>query len=274
MRGDNWATFRSAGPCAAICVLSLLGLVLTVAEITAQRAVTTVDGGIVRGPTATKRIALEFTGHEFAEGADTILDALRRRGAPGSFFLTGDFLRRPEFRRIILRIRDDGHYLAPHSDRHLLYCDWTKDKKSLVDRPSFDRDLRDNLAELAKLGLGGRMVGFWVPPYEQYNTEISRWSLEHRLQIVNYTPGTRSNADYTSEADANFVASAEIVRRVLERERADPDGLNGFLLLLHIGAGPGRQDKMHDHLGELMDRLIERGYSFVRVDELLAGSGR
>jgi peptidoglycan/xylan/chitin deacetylase (PgdA/CDA1 family) len=270
---ENRATFRFAGLRAAIGI-SLLGLVLTVAETTAQRAVTMVDGGVVRGPTDTKRIALEFTGHEFAEGADTILDALKRRGARGSFFLTGDFLRRPEFRRVILRIRNEGHYLAPHSDRHLLYCDWSKEKKRLVDRPAFDRDVRDNLAELSALGLDVRKVGFWVPPYEQYNAEVSRWSLEHRLQIVNYTPGTRSNADYTGEADANFVASSEIVRRVLEREGADPAGLNGFLLLLHIGAGPGRQDKMHDHLGALMDRLIERGYSFVRVDELLAGSGR
>jgi peptidoglycan/xylan/chitin deacetylase (PgdA/CDA1 family) len=269
----NRATFRFAGPGAALC-LSLLGLALTVTEIAAQRAVMLVDGGVVRGPMVTKRIALEFTGHEFAEGANTILDALKQRSARASFFLTGDFLRRPEFRRILLRIRDEGHYLAPHSDRHLLYCDWSKDKKTLVDKGAFDRDVRDNLDELTRLGLDVRKVGYWVPPYEQYNAEVSRWSLDRGLQLVNFTPGTRSNADYTGEADSNFVPSSEIVRRVLEREEAGPEGLNGFLLLLHIGAGPGRLDKMHDHLGELMDRLIARGYSFVRVDELLAGSGR
>jgi endoglucanase len=51
-------------------------------------------GGIVRGPTATGRIALEFTGHEFAEGGAVILDELARRGARASFFLTGDELLR------------------------------------------------------------------------------------------------------------------------------------------------------------------------------------
>jgi len=38
---------------------------------------------------------------------------------------------------------------------------------------------------------------------------------------------------------------------------------------MHVGAGPGRRDKMHDRLGELLDVLSSRGYRFVRVDELL-----
>ena len=52
-------------------------------------------GGIVRGSTVARRIALEFAGHEFAEGGSVILDELARRGARASFFLTGDFLRTP-----------------------------------------------------------------------------------------------------------------------------------------------------------------------------------
>jgi peptidoglycan/xylan/chitin deacetylase (PgdA/CDA1 family) len=270
---ENGATFRFRALCVAIC---LAGLVFASPQgrTGAQNGATLVDGGIVRGQRATRRLALEFTGHEFAEGADTILDTLKRRHARASFFLTGDFLRRPEFRRVILRIRDEGHYLGPHSDRHLLYCDWSTAKTRLVSREAFDRDVRDNLAELSRLGIDTARVGFWVPPYEQYNPEICRWSLDSGLQIVNYTPGTRSNADYTGEADSNFVPSAEIVRRILAHERDDADGLNGFLLLMHIGAGPGRRDKMHDHLDALMDQLVARGYSFVRVDELLGGGSR
>ncbi len=48
-----------------------------------------------------------------------------------------------------------------------------------------------------------------------------------------------------------------------------PHGLNGFLLLLHIGAGPKRTDKFHTRFGELLDDLAGKGYQFVRVDELL-----
>lgn len=227
------------------------------------------DGGIVRGPRTEKRIALQLTGHEFAEGADTVLDALGRRGAKASFFLTGDFLRRPEFAGVVARIRDDGHYLGPHSDKHLLYCAWSPDKPTLVDRPAFVRDLEDNLRALEAHGVARGGVRYWVPAYEHYNSEIARWSEELGVRLVNFTPGTRSNADYTGEADANFVPSERIAASILEREKSEPDGLNGFLLLMHIGAGPGRRDKLHARLGELLDRLAERGYSFVRVDALL-----
>jgi hypothetical protein len=46
--------------------------------------------------------------------------------------------------------------------------------------------------------------------------------------------------------------------------------LNGFLLLLHLGSGPGRADKFHARFGELLDYLTGKGYQMVRVDELLS----
>jgi peptidoglycan/xylan/chitin deacetylase (PgdA/CDA1 family) len=227
------------------------------------------DGGIVRGSTAGRRIALEFTGHEFAEGGTIILDELGRRGARASFFLTGDFLRNPEFAPLVRRIVKDGHYLGPHSDKHLLYCDWTARDKTLVTREAFTRDLEDNLRAMEAFGVRRGDVGYWVPAYEWYNAKIAAWSAGLGLTLVNFTPGTKSNADYTGETDRNFVPSQQIFDSILAREREDPDGLNGYLLLLHIGAGPGRTDKMHNRFGSLLDALSARGYRFVRVDELL-----
>lgn len=228
-----------------------------------------VDGGLVRGPRRGKVIALEFTGHEFAEGATTILDELARRRARASFFLTGDFLRRPEFAAIVRRLVADGHYLGPHSDKHLLYCAWESRATTLVTHDAFRRDLEDNLREIARFGVPRAQARYWVPAYEWYNAEIAGWSGELGLTLVNFTPGTRSNADYTGERDPAFVPSQAILDSILAREQRAPDGLNGFLLLLHIGAGPGRQDKMHARLGELLERLAARGYRFVRVDDLL-----
>ena len=227
------------------------------------------QGGIVRGPTDARRIAIEFTGHEFAEGGDVILDQLRRHGAKASFFFTGDFLRRETFAPLVRRILADGHYLGPHSDKHLLYCGWEASRPTLVARGAFRRDLEDNLRELERLGVRRADVPYWVPPYEWYNDEVARWSAEVGPLIVNFTPGTRANADYTGERDKNFVSSQAIVESILARERSDPHGLNGFLLLMHVGAGPGRRDKLHDRLGELLDTLAARGYRFVRVDTLL-----
>jgi peptidoglycan/xylan/chitin deacetylase (PgdA/CDA1 family) len=226
-------------------------------------------GGIIRGSTAERRIALEFTGHQFAEGGTVILDELARRGAHASFFLTGEFLRTPAFAPLVRRIIDEGHYLGPHSDKHLLYCEWDRRDKTLLTQRAFERDIEDNLRAIESFGVPRAAVRHWVPAYEWYNAEIAAWSARLGLTLVNFTPGTRSTADYTGEADRNFVPSRQIVASILAREQEDPQGLRGYLLLLHIGAGPGRTDKMHSRLGELLDALAGRGYTFVRVDDLL-----
>ena len=95
------------------------------------------------------------------------------------------------------------------------------------------------------------------------------WAKELGLTLVNYSPGTRSNADYTGEAEKNFVSSQAIFDSIVAREKQDANGLNGFLLLLHIGSGPDRRDKFPAWFGELLDTLSGKGYQFVRVDELL-----
>lgn len=253
---------------------ALLTLVTLVATLQAPPPAA-VDRGprLPVGATGAGRIALIFTGHEFAEGGDAILDALKRHGVPAAFFLTGDFLRTPTHRPFVQRLVADGHYLGPHSDKHLLYAGWDASRPTLVTRAQFDRDLIDNLREVERYGVDRSTVRWWVPPYEWFNDDIVRWSAEAGLGVVTFTRGTRANADYTGEADQNFVSSAAIVRSILAKAD-EPRGLDGFLLLMHVGAGPGRRDKMHDHLDELLDALQRRGYALVRLDDLLSGRPR
>jgi peptidoglycan/xylan/chitin deacetylase (PgdA/CDA1 family) len=78
-----------------------------------------------------------------------------------------------------------------------------------------------------------------------------------------------SNADYTGEAEKNFVPSQAIFDSIVGKGRQDPNGLNGFILLLHIGSGPARADKFPARFGELLNYLAGKGCQFVRVDELL-----
>src|SRR6476620_5977977 len=75
-----------------------------------------VEGAVTRGPVSDKLIALAFTGHEFADGADTIFSELKRHNAKASFFLTGRFLTNASYKPYVDRIITDGHYLGPHSD--------------------------------------------------------------------------------------------------------------------------------------------------------------
>ncbi len=228
------------------------------------------EGGIIRGPKDEKQLALVFTGHEYAEGGDVILDELRKHGGKGSFFLTGDFLRNPAFASLTTRITEEGHYLGPHSDKHLLYCSWENPKHTLVTEEEFLIDLVANVKRIPNAGGNLRRPSrYFLPPFEHYNRDIADWTRKFRWNLINFTPGTRSTADYTGEADKNFVSSQTILDSILKREREDPHGLNGFLLLLHIGSGPGRADKFPARFGELLDTLAAKGYRFVGVDELL-----
>jgi len=228
------------------------------------------DGAIVRGPKNQKRIAFVFTGHEFGEGGDVILDELGRHKSRASFFLTGAFLTNSQFTSWVDGMQNEGHYLGPHSDRHLLYCAWEETRRTLVNEEQFQEDLLANVARIpGNPNESRRFARYLLPPFEHYNREIADWARASGWTLINFTPGTRSNADYTGEADKNFASSQKIFNSIVAREHEDPDGLNGFILLLHLGAGPGRADKFHGRFGELLDYLAGRGYEFVRVDELL-----
>ena len=172
---------------------------------------------------------------------------------------------------MIRRILEAGHYLGPHSDKHPLYCSRDEPKKTLISRQQFSTDLLANIETFGRFGIGRGQIRYFLPPFEHYNQQIAEWATDFGVTLLNFTPGTRSNADYTGEADTNFVSSQAIFDSIVAREKGEPNGLNGFLLLFHLGSGPGRKDKFHMRLGELLDYLAGRGYQFVRVDELLEG---
>ncbi|MEO8649538.1 MAG: glycoside hydrolase family 9 protein, partial [Acidobacteriota bacterium] len=230
----------------------------------------TEEGGITRGDKNSKRMAFVFTGDEFAEGGTAIADALAKYNVKASFFLTGRFYRTRANRQIIERLKRDGHYLGPHSDQHLLYADWNDRNKTLVTREQFKRDLNDNFAAMRPFGIDRKQVPFFLPPYEWYNREVVDWTTAMGHSIVNFTPGTRSNADYTTDNDKNYISSDTIFSKIKEYESKDPNGLNGFILLTHIGSGPKRTDKFHNKIDELIQWLKDRGYEPVRVDLLLS----
>ena len=227
-------------------------------------------GAVVRGPRDAKRLALVFTADLYAEGANSILDSLLDRKIRGSFFLTGRFLRESKFRPIVGRLRDEGHLVGPHSDAHLLYATWDRPPRLLISRATFEADLTANLRAFENHRIRPDSIHFFLPPYEHYTEEIARWTKGLDRVLVNMTPGTRSNTDYMTDDDPRFIPAGAIVASILNAEQTDPDGLNGYLLLMHLGAGPARtRDHLHDKLPGLLDELGRRGYKFVRVDDLV-----
>ncbi len=250
-------------------VRSLLVLVLVASPGVAQRIPRQVvdEGAVVRGDRSQKVIYLFFSGHEFADGGETIATILRRHGVKASFFFTGDFYRNPQYGTLIRILRADGHYLGPHSDRHLLYASWERRDSTLVSREAFTRDLFDNYEAMRPYGLNRRTSRFFLPPYEWHNREIAAWCRDSGVALVNFSPGTYSNADYTTpDMGVRYVPTDTIYERILRYEASQPSGLNGFHLLLHIGAHPSRADLFVRRLEDLIVTLSGRGYRWERID--------
>jgi peptidoglycan/xylan/chitin deacetylase (PgdA/CDA1 family) len=227
------------------------------------------QGAIIRGDRKSKKLAIVFTGDEFADGAEVIAQALKRRGVKASFFFTGRFYRNADFKSAIQTLKRDAHYLGAHSDAHLLYCDWNDRQKLLISRREFEEDLDKNYAAMRAFGISKSKVRFFLPPFEWYNRSIGDWTKAMDLQLINFTAGTRSNADYTTPETKNYVSGEAILKRIKEYEAQDPDGLNGFILLLHIGTAPARTDKFYYRLDELLEWLKAKKYEPVRIDQLL-----
>lgn len=227
-------------------------------------------GAIVRGDSSVKAIALVFTGDEFGDGGDFITDELGKEGIKASFFLTGNFYRNQEFAPVIKKLISDGNYLGSHSDRHLLYCDWQVRDSLLVTKKEFISDLTNSITEIEKFGIEKRDAKFFLPPYEWYNDSIARWTAESGMVLVNFSHGTRSASDYTyPEMKSRYADSKSILNSITEFENKSESGLNGFILLFHIGTDPRRTDKFYLYLPDLIGKLKDKGYRFVRIDELL-----
>ena len=53
------------------------------------------------------------------------------------------------------------------------------------------------------------------------------------LSVVNFTPGIRTNADYTAPDMPNYLSSDEILHSLYQFEKENSHRLNGCIILIH-----------------------------------------
>lgn len=225
-------------------------------------------GAIIRTDTTQKNIALVFTAHDFAEGYDTIIRVLRKHNIKASFFFTGDFYRNSDFSHLISELAGDGHYLGAHSDKHLLYASWENRDSLLVTKEDFIKDLKANYFEMERFGILKDSALLFLPPFEWYNDTISHWCKEIGITLVNFSPGTIANHDWTiPEPGSLYFSSDSIYKNILTFEESA--NMNGFILLTHLGTNPRRTDKFYFLLDSLVSDLKIRGYQFPILRDLV-----
>lgn len=216
-------------------------------------------GGIIRTDPSKKQISLVFTAADKADGEKAIRRILKKLNIQGAFFFTGDFYRL--YPQTVKALKAEGHYVGAHSFGHPLYCSWEKRDSTLITREDFTTDLLTNYGQMQEAGISPQEAPYFIPPYEHYNAEIAAWSKSLGVQLINFTAGTLSNADYTTPDMKSYRSSKVIYNKILEVERQE--GLNGHLMLFHFGTSDLRTDKYYDHyLEKTIKELRRRGYSF------------
>jgi len=220
-------------------------------------------GATVRLHTDRKVIHLIFSADESFEGAQHILQTLEKNRIKGSFFLTGNCLREENFKPVIREIIRQGHYIGAHSDKHLLYAPWDDRQQSLVTPDSLIADLQQNMVELEKYGIDISQVRYYLTPYEHYNQDHVRLIESLGQTVINFTPGLRTAADYTTPDMPNYAPSQLLIDQLFDFEAKN--GLNGAIILIHPGTENSRTDKLYLRLEEIISRLKDIGYTFERL---------
>lgn len=229
----------------------------------AADAVTVINGAIVRGPRSKPRVALMFSCRESDEAAITTLHTLKAQSARVSFFVSSSFLRGAVNRRLVESMVADGHYVGPQSDTWPQFA-----KTGSGQNPVLPAEAESHLNQLLTLGIDPKGIRYFLPTSDQLTPTVGEQARALGLTMIAGTAGTLSFAAAATERTQGFVSSQAIVDSILQIDREEK-GLNGFLLLFPLDSGDRHTDRFFARFSELLTALRERGYEFVRVDELL-----
>ncbi len=227
------------------------------------------NGAIIRGDVNKKNIFLIFSSHEYDDGGNIILNTLKRNNVKASFFFTGDFYRNEKFKDIINKLNKDGHYLGGHSDKHILYADWNKRDSLIVTKAELINDIQNNYKAMEAFGISKKSSPFYLPPYEWHNEAVCKYTEEIGVKVINITPKTMINQDWTIPTSGKYYSSDELIKLLYDFEKNDKNGLNGAIILIHFGTHPVRIDKLYNKLDTILKELKNKGYNFKTVNELI-----
>ena len=129
-----------------------------------------------------------------------------------------------------------------------------------------------NLKELARFGVPAEKATWVLPPYEYYNAESVAALESLGMNVINLTPGTATNADYTTPDMPNYRSSDRLIEALYKFE--SKAGLNGAIILIHPGVQESRTDALYKRLPEMirkMTSLPAHVYGLARKGQIKEG---
>lgn len=171
---------------------------------------------------------------------EKILDTLKEKNVKAAFFLVGHYMETaPE---LVRRMNDEGHLVCNHSFSH--------PDMTALSKQDFMAQLTE-LEDVYKTLTGKDINKFYRPPSGKYNENTLSWAKEAGYRTILWS---LAYADWDNEKQPTEQTAFE---KILPRLH------DGCILLLH---STSRTNSVI--LGELIDEIIFRGYTFGSLDEL------
>ena len=225
-----------------------------------------------------KEVYLVFTAHysfadsgqfENFDGITPVLNTLADKGIKGSFFPTGVCFDVEKYQEPVRRIINEGHYLSSHSYAHLLLCDENDRSISFVDEDSLRADFAIMENRLESFGLTKEQYCWLIPPYELYDQKAVDVMKDMGYKLLNPTSGLLTSMDWTSPGTDEYISTEKILEQLWAFEQENT--FNGLILLIHAMNYPDRtdDDRPYNHLGEIIDTLKSKGYTFKTMFDVI-----
>jgi peptidoglycan/xylan/chitin deacetylase (PgdA/CDA1 family) len=108
---------------------------------------------------------------------------------------------------------------------------------------------------------------YWRAPFGEINKEILFWAAELGYRHIGWSSRCDS-WDWVEDTTSNlYRSSLEIKKHFLQLE--EKKGLKGKIILMHL-ASERLSDFPYENLPGLIDELRGRGYSFLKISQLLS----
>lgn len=188
----------------------------------------------VDAPVEQRYIALTFDDGPHPIYTEQLLDGLKERGVRASFFLIGQNIQGNE--EVVLRMKQEGHLIGNHSQNHVQLTG--KNEEAVC------RQITSTNQQICQIT--GQQPIYIRPPFGSWNEELE-CMVPMTVALWDIDP-----LDWKVQDVKQIVSHVE--------EHAE----DGGIILLHDVYETSVKAAL-----EIVDRLSEKGYNFVTIDELL-----
>ncbi len=223
---------------------------------------------IVRADTSRREVLLTFDGGSDDNATASILDTLKEHNIHATVFLTGEYIQR--YPEMVRRIAAEGHAVGNHTATHPHLTSFSFDGRQAT-LPGVTKEfLSAQLGRAAALfsAVAGRpMDPFWRAPFGEYNGQILKWAADAGYRHVYWSP-RMDTLDWVSDAsNPLFRSPDQMLAKLLKQAQGSPEGLNGGIILMHLGTEREGENRADTMLEGLITQLAGEGYSFASVKE-------